>query len=314
MNIIFAGTPEIALPVLKALHASEHNILAVMTQPDRPAGRGKKLTASPIKQFAQEHNLPLYQPASLKTPDALEAISSLASDLIVVMAYGMMFPSQILSLPKFGCVNLHVSLLPRWRGAAPIQRAILAGDKLTGVTLMQMDEGLDDGAIIDYKTLDIAPLDTALTLHSKLSELAVDVLMNNLVGIADQSISLTKQDDSDATYAAKISKEEACINWSLSAQQIERSVRAYNPFPVAYTFLEGERMRVWESTALNGVTEAPAGTILAADKVGLDVSCGANVLRITKIQWAGRNIQTIQDALNAHHSPLIVGKQFCADE
>jgi methionyl-tRNA formyltransferase len=314
LKIIFAGTPEISVPVLEALQAAAHDIVMVLTQPDRLAGRGRKLTASPVKMCAQQYDLPVYQPDSLKTPTAQETLKHLQSDLIIVIAYGLIVPQYILDIPKLGCINLHVSLLPRWRGAAPIQRALLAGDTLTGVSLMQMDRGLDTGDVLAHTILPLQGEETAQSLHDSLSLLSANLLIESLPALEQRSLTPTHQDEDGVTYASKITKEEANINWQLSAQQIERMVRAYNPWPIANSIIDQQVLKIWQAEVINDLTEAPPGTILTCNKKGIDIACGGGILRVQKIQWPGGKPQLVAQALNANNCPLHVGARLGSHE
>ena len=304
LKIIFAGTPEFAAITLRALCESGHEICAVYTQPDRPAGRGRKLTPGPVKRMALEARLPVHQPESLKQAGVREQLRGLNADLMVVVAYGLLLPAQILSIPRFGCVNVHASLLPRWRGAAPIQRAILAGDTQTGITIMQMNEGLDTGDILSRETCDIKPDDTAASLHDRLARLGAATLLSTLTLIENNSATRTPQDERLACYAAKIDKAEAFIDWTQSAVVLERTVRAFNPWPVAYTTVnETERLRIWQA----GVIESQAGqfhgtmpgTVVHSGRDGIDVMTGKDTLRLLRVQPAGGRAMSARDFLNA---------------
>lgn len=314
LKIIFAGTPDFAVPVLSMLQTSTHDVAMVLTQPDRPSGRGRKLTPSPIKEFALEHDLPLYQPKSLKDPASLEVIKAVNPDIIIVIAYGLIVPKAILSLPRLGCICVHLSLLPRWRGAAPAQRALIAGDQITGVTLFKMDSGIDTGEVIAYGTLNIEKSETSASLYERLGQLGATCLKEHLPTIENETARFEIQDDESMTYAVKINKEEACVNWELSAQQIERLIRAFIPWPIAYTTLRGERMRLWKASVINQLTDAPPGMIIGLDKVGVDVACGGGILRITELQWPGGKTQTAIQAINANKSPLQIGLVLGANE
>jgi methionyl-tRNA formyltransferase len=314
LRILFAGTPDFAVPVLAGLANTDHEIVMVLTQPDRPSGRGRKLSPSPVKQFALEHQLEVYQPTSLKDPEVISTIQNVKPDLIIVIAYGLIVPQAILDYPKLGCICAHLSLLPRWRGAAPAQRALLAGDSITGVTIFKMDSGIDTGEILAYATLNIDKQETTGSLYPRLGELSANALLESLPAIEQQSLTLHKQDHDSMTYAVKISKSDANLNWELSAQQIERMIRAFNPWPVAYTFAKGERLRIWQADVIPELTDAPHGMIIGTDKIGVDVSCGAGILRITQLQWAGGNVQTAEQALNANSTPLIIGTILDANE
>jgi methionyl-tRNA formyltransferase len=283
MRLIFAGTPEFAAAALKTLIDAGHDIALVLTQPDRPAGRGMKLKASPVKELALAHGLPVAQPQTLKAAEIQAQLRAIQAEAMIVAAYGLILPQAVLDIPPHGCLNIHASLLPRWRGAAPIQRAILAGDAETGITIMQMDAGLDTGAVLLKKTCPIVPDETAQTLHDKLAGLGGAAIVDALARL--DSLRGERQDDTRATYAAKLSKEEAEIDWERPAQEIARAVRAYNPFPVAFTRLDGEPLRLWAAMPANGSGEP--GQVLAADKHGIAVACGDGALLITELQRAG---------------------------
>jgi methionyl-tRNA formyltransferase len=308
VRIIFAGTPELAVPCLKTLAESQHEIVLVLTQPDRPAGRGHKLMASAVKQCALQYpGIPIAQPKSLKPDENYQLLKSYQPDLIVVIAYGLLIPKNILELPPFGCVNAHISLLPRWRGASPGTSAILAGDTETGVTLMQMDVGMDTGAMLAKAKIPIASDDTTESLHKKLGELAAKLVIDNLEALEQKKLTPLIQNDQLATHAKKISKEGALINWSLPAVQIERMVRAFNPWPIAHTIVGEERLRIWQSEILKITTKETPGTIIARDKNGLDIACGEHsVLRITQLQWPGGKILTAPE-INNQQQRLLVG-------
>jgi len=331
LRIIFAGTPEFAAHHLKALIDSQatkeqpcnYELVGVYTQPDRPAGRGKKLTASAVKKLALEHNLPVFQPLSLKDESAQTELKSLSADLMIVVAYGLLLPKAILDTPTYGCINVHASLLPRWRGAAPIQRAILGdasapnGDSQTGVTIMQMDIGLDTGDMLHKSTCDILPTDTTASLHDKLMGLGGDALFTVLAQIASQTLMPIKQDESLANYAEKITKQEAQICWGLSADKIERSIRAYNPFPIAYTFFKGQRIKVYaansclSSTKNIGSKEGnKAGELLGLDESGLIVACGEGLLQITSLQLPGKKPMQATEFVNGYQDFFSVGSCF----
>lgn len=314
MKIIFAGTPEFALPALKALLTTPHlQICAIYTQPDRPAGRGQKLTASPVKQFVLANNLhlPIYQPENLREVSEQEKIKQFTADVLIDVAYGIILPEEILRTPRFGCINIHPSLLPRWRGAAPIQRAILAGDEKTGVTIMQMDNGLDTGEIIKQAAMPIEQTDTTAILHPKLAELGAQLLLKTLDELQHTGkVNVTSQDNTNSTYAKKLSKEEAKIDWQQSAAQIDRMIRAFNPWPVAYSKIDGETVRIWQACTLVMPTTTTPGTIIHSDKSGIDVATGDGILRIEKLQLAGGKILTAQNILNAKQKMFAVGKKF----
>ena len=286
MRLIFAGTPAFAAAALAALADAGHEICLVLTQPDRPAGRGMKLTPSAVKQAAQARGLPLYQPTSLKSAEAQDALRAVAAEVMVVAAYGLILPQAVLDIPRRGCLNIHASLLPRWRGAAPIQRAILAGDELTGITIMQMDAGLDTGAMLLKTTVPIRDDDTAGSLHDTLARAGAASIVEALARL-DQ-LRPQAQDDALATYAAKLTKEEARLDWSRPAADLARAVRAYNPVPGAHTSLDGQMVKIWRATAQGSNPPGTApGEVLAADEHGIVVACGEGALRIAELQLAG---------------------------
>ena len=287
MRIIFAGTPEFAATSLKTILEHKHDVIAVYTQPDRPAGRGKKLLASDVKQEALRHDIPVYQPLNFKAAEDLETLSKLNADLMIVAAYGIILPLEVLQAPTHGCINIHASLLPRWRGAAPIQRAIQAGDTKTGITIMQMDEGLDTGAMILTKETEISAQDTGGSLHDRLAILGGDAIIDYLKLLLNNEVTLTPQDDKQANYAKKLSKQEALINWNNKATNIERSIRAFNPWPVAYLETEGQRVRVFEATIAELSRQASPGTVIRKDKNGIVVACSDGAINITSLQLAG---------------------------
>lgn len=307
MKIIFAGTPELAVPTLATLNDSTHDVIMVLTQPDRPAGRGRKLKSSAVKTFAEAHNIPVCQPETLKTLTIVELLRNLKPDLMVVLAYGLIVPKTVLEIPTLGCINVHLSLLPRWRGAAPIQRAILAGDKTTGVTLMKMDTGIDTGDILKQAELPIHDHDTSATLHQRLGKLGAMTLSTSLNDITTEKLKGERQNEEQMTYAKKITKEEACINWQLSAEQIERRVRAFNSWPIAYTTLNKIRLRIWQAHACDEKSTSKPGTIIETNKDHIKVACHQGTLSITQLQWPGGNVQTVQVALNANNNPLKIG-------
>jgi len=283
VKIIFAGTPQFAAAALRALLDHGFEITAVLTQPDRPSGRGMQLHPSPVKQLALEHELPVLQPLSLRDPATQRELAAYASDVMVVAAYGLILPEAVLCLPRRGCLNIHASLLPRWRGAAPVQRAILAGDAETGVTIMQMDAGLDTGDMLLTKRCRIEPGDTAQTLLDKLSGLGAEAIVDALQALEQGRLTRVPQDNGQATYAAKLTKAEAQMDWSRPADELARSVRGYNPFPVAATHLNAVPVKVWQASARMDMYGEP-GTVLAADKKGIVVACGMGALCLEVLQ------------------------------
>ncbi len=307
LRIVFAGTPDFAARHLAALLSSEHEVIAVYTQPDRPAGRGKKLTASPVKTIALEHNIAVYQPENFKADEAKQQLADLNADIMVVVAYGLLLPQTVLNTPKLGCINVHGSILPRWRGAAPIQRSIWAGDSHTGVTIMQMDIGLDTGDMLSIATLPIDATDTSASMYDKLAKLGPDALINCLSDIAAGRAVATKQDDSQANYAKKLSKEEAKIVWSDAASHIERCVRAFNPWPMSHFAVGENDIKVWQSRVVDTQSNKPAGTIIQADKTGIYVVTGQGILVLEQLQVPGKKAMPVQDILNARSSWFEVG-------
>ncbi len=296
LRIIFAGTPDFAARHLQALIQSEHQIVGVYSQPDRPAGRGKKLKASEVKALALEHELPVFQPQSLKNEDALTELKSLNADIMIVVAYGLILPKAILEAPRLGCLNVHGSILPRWRGAAPIQRAIWAGDEDTGVTIMQMDEGLDTGDMLHISRCPIAADETSASLYTKLAELGPGALVQTINKLANGELIAEPQNDELANYAKKLSKEEANIDWTMDAVQIERNIRAFNPWPVCFTQMGEHSVKIYQALVVEQTGRA--GVVLSSDKNGIVVACGKQALSITQLQPQGKKPMAISDFLN----------------
>ncbi|TCP96249.1 methionyl-tRNA formyltransferase [Cricetibacter osteomyelitidis] len=312
LKIIFAGTPDFAAQHLQALLDSEHQVIAVYTQPDKPAGRGKKLQASAVKMLAESHNIPVYQPKSLRNAESQAELTALHADVMVVVAYGLILPKAVLDAPRLGCLNVHGSILPRWRGAAPIQRAIWAGDKQSGVTIMQMNEGLDTGDMLHKVYCDIVADETSTSLYNKLAELAPPALIDVLKGLENARFKPEVQDESQSNYAEKLSKEEAKLDWHLSAVQLERCIRAFNPWPISYfTTTDGQgnpqTLKVYQASVLPH-QDKPLGTILQADKNGLQIATAQGVLNIQQLQPAGKKPMSVQDLLNSRADWFTVGK------
>jgi len=306
MKIIFAGTPEFAVPALAALIAAGHQVMLVLTQPDRPSGRGMKLNASPVKKLALQRDISVFQPETLKDATVQARIASEQADIMVVAAYGLIIPDTVLHMPRYGCINIHASLLPRWRGAAPIQRALLAGDTKTGVTIMEVVARLDAGAMLAHTVLPITENDTAQTLHDGLAAAGAALMVQVLVELAREGkLQATPQDESLATYAHKLDKSEATIDWKHSAVELSRQVRAFNPFPVAQTTLHGKVCRIWMAYALAG--QAEPGRIVSLES-GLTVGCGNGLLRIEELQMPGGKRLSAQEFLLGHS--LQIGEYF----
>ncbi|MEW5838963.1 MAG: methionyl-tRNA formyltransferase [Pseudomonadota bacterium] len=303
-RIIYAGTPDFAVPALRALLQAGANVVAVYTQPDRPAGRGRKLSASPVKQAALDAGIPVYQPLSLRSEEAQAELAALQPDLMVVAAYGLLLPKAVLDTPTYGCVNLHASLLPRWRGAAPIQRAIESGDAHTGITLMQMDVGLDTGDMLAKSACSIMSDDSAQSLHDRLATMGAELLLRHLPELLAGTLKGEVQDEALVTYAKKLDKAEARLDWSQPASLLARRIMAFNPWPVAETTWKGETLRIWRALALDEHCSSTSGqsapgTIVAAGREGLDVATGQGVLRIQQIQRPGGKPLAAADFLNA---------------
>ena len=303
MRLIFAGTPEFAALALQALLDAGHDIPLVLTQPDRPAGRGMKLKASPVKEIALAHHLQVAQPENLKTDSSRQIIQDTRADVMIVAAYGLILPQVVLDMPRLGCVNIHASLLPRWRGAAPIHRAIEAGDTETGITLMQMDRGLDTGAMLTRAVLPILDSDTTGSLHDRLAALGAREIVRLLPELAAGTVSAAPQDDTQACYAAKIGKEEARLDWTRPALELDRRIRAFNPFPGAFGLLEGNPLKIWLARPAPGAG-AP-GRILAISDGGLLIACGEGALEVMEVQKAGGRRLPISAFISGH--PLKAG-------
>jgi methionyl-tRNA formyltransferase len=319
VKVIFAGTPEFAANVLQKLLESEHEVIAVYTQPDRPAGRGRKLTASPVKAFAQKHRLAVYQPKNLKDNAVQQTLESLSADIMIVVAYGLLLPQAVLQAPEYGCLNIHASILPRWRGAAPIQRAILQGDTETGVTIMQMDEGLDTGDILNIVRCPIDRDDTGSSLHDKLADMGTKVMLQTLTDITADRLTPEQQDDSQAIYAQKLDKKEARIDWQHDAQTIVHKIQAFNSWPVAHTFYRNQPIRFWRAQFIasqtagsdfclkrngfkdNGFKKNGSeinGKVINESAAGLDIAAKGGIVRILELQLPGKKRILARDFIN----------------
>lgn len=298
MRIVFAGTPEFAAESLAALLASPHQVIAVLTQPDRPAGRGRALQPSPVKALAVQHGIPVLQPETLKGTEIRDELAALAADVMVVVAYGLIIPRDVLALPRLGCINVHGSLLPRWRGAAPIQRAIAAGDDETGVGIMQMEAGLDTGPVLLEVRTPITPEDTGGSLHDRLAGLGAQALVQALADLESLQNKALSQPEVGITYAHKLTKEEAQLDWNKSAAELALQVRAFNPWPVSWVPRPEGPMRVWAATAANGTGQP--GSVLAVSAAGIEVACGQGSLLLTQIQLPGKKSLPVADLLRGH--------------
>ncbi|MBB1584853.1 methionyl-tRNA formyltransferase [Serratia sp. OS31] len=310
LRIIFAGTPDFAARHLDALLSSGHQIVGVFTQPDRPAGRGNKLTPSPVKVLAEQHQLPVFQPKSLRPEENQHLVADLNADVMVVVAYGLILPKAVLDMPRLGCINVHGSLLPRWRGAAPIQRSLWAGDNETGITIMQMDVGLDTGDMMYKIACPIEADDTSASLYDKLAQLGPQGMLTTLQQMAEGSAKREVQDESLVTYAEKLSKEEARLDWSLPAVQLERCIRAFNPWPVSYFTIDDQPVKVWQATVLEQNANAEPGTIVHADKHGIQVATVEGILNLTQLQPAGKKPMSAQDLLNSRREWFTPGNRL----
>lgn len=308
LRIIFAGTPDFAARHLQALLDSEHQVIAVYTQPDRPAGRGQQLQASPVKQLAVAHDIPVFQPKSLKKAPAQQQLAALDADLMVVVAYGLILPQVVLDTPKLGCINVHGSLLPRWRGAAPIQRALWAGDTKTGVTIMQMDAGLDTGAMLSMATLPIEDHDTSATLYDKLAVIGPRALVEALQDLPSLQAKAQPQQDSAANYAEKLSKEEALLDFNKAAVALEREIRAFNPWPVSYLQLGTQQLKIWQARVEAG--SAQPGQVVRVDKKGIAIGTSDGLLVIEQLQPPGKKAMAVVDFLNGRADWFQTGQQL----
>jgi len=318
LRIVFAGTPDFAASSLEALVSQDYNVVAVYTQPDRPAGRGKKIQKSPVKDVAEQHDIPVFQPVNFKDDADQQDLKSLNADLMIVAAYGIILPKVVLDTPKQGCINIHASLLPRWRGAAPIQRAIQAGDTETGITIMQMDVGLDTGNMLWKKQIPIEQSDNGGSLHDRLAKLGAEAMLEALEQLSSDPSSSQlmneEQDDQLAIYAHKLSKQDAQIDWSMSAESIALTLRAFNPWPVAFTVEAGERIRLFEAHVISEVHSKAPGTIINKSREGIVIACGENALSIQKLQLSGSKAIAVSDFVNGGKAMLDAGTQLTSAE
>lgn len=309
LRIVFAGTPDFAVSSLAALIEHNYNLVGVYTQPDRPAGRGQKLTPTPVKQLALEKQLPIFQPQNFKSEDTVLELSKLNADLMIVAAYGLLLPQSVLDTPRLGCINVHASLLPRWRGAAPIHRALLAGDVDTGITIMQMALGLDTGDMLYKKQTPILAKDTAGSLHDRLAALGADALIESLLLLEKGQLITEVQNNDDSNYAAKLLKEEGRLNWSQSASTLERQVRGLNPWPVAYCLLDDKPLRIWQAEFSEEMTDSLPGTLIRIDKDALVIATGKGCLKLLNIQLPGKRPVPVSAVLNGQH-PFTLAMRF----
>ena len=312
LRIIFAGTPDFAARHLQSLLDAGHQVVAVYTQPDRPAGRGQQLQASPVKQLAVAKDIAVYQPKSLKKAKAQAELAALSADLMIVVAYGLILPPVVLATPRLGCINVHGSLLPRWRGAAPIQRSIWAGDAETGVTIMQMDAGLDTGAMLSKVSLPITAADTSATLYEKLAEVGPQALLSALTDLPSLQQNAVPQADEAANYAEKLSKEEALLDFNKPAVALEREIRAFNPWPVSYLQLGTQQLKVWQSRVEAGQGEP--GTVVRVDKTGIAVATTDGLLVIEQLQPPGKKAMAVADFLNGRADWIKLGQQLSVSQ
>lgn len=310
LNIVFAGTPAFGLPCLEALTQSRHHIQAIYTQPDRPAGRGRKLQASAVKEWALAKSIPVYQPLNFKNPETITELAALKPDVMIVIAYGLILPKAVLEIPRLGCINVHASLLPSWRGASPIQHAILHGDQESGVTIMQMDVGMDTGDMLNKVSCPITTLDTATSLHDKLAQISAEPLLKTLDELLSNTANPEVQNNELATYAGKINKEDALIDWQQTAAEIDQKIRAFNPWPIAYTHLNDEVLRIHQAKVVATENTQSPGTVVQIDKKGMLIATGKQGLLVEKIQLPGGKVITIADWLNSAKSQLHEGLVF----
>jgi methionyl-tRNA formyltransferase len=310
VRLVFAGTPDFAATALKSLLQTDHQIVGVYSQPDRPSGRGRKLVPSPVKQVALGAGIAVFQPQSLKTPEAQEALRAQNADVMIVAAYGLILPQAVLDIPRHGCLNIHASLLPRWRGAAPIQRAIAAGDRETGITIMQMDAGLDTGDMLLKTATPIEESDTGGSLHDRLAEMGGQAIVDALKALETGTLTAEPQNGEKACYAHKLTKEEGQIDWTEDASSINRTIRAFNPWPGTFTDADDLRVRVHAAEVIDITSDRHPGTVVERSRDGIDVACGLDVLRITRLQLSGSRPQSASDLINGGKDILLPGQEL----
>ncbi len=307
LRIVFAGTPAFGLPCLDALHASQHQLVGIYTQPDRPAGRGKHPQCSAVKTWGAAHHIPVHQPLNFKDVETQNRLAAIKPDLMIVIAYGLILPASVLAIPQFGCINVHASILPRWRGASPIQQALLHGDTKTGITIMQMNEGMDTGEIFTMITTPITSKDNAQSVHDRLSTLSCAPLLETINNIARCGAQTTPQPSTGITYAPKIKKSDAIIHWQTPSSDIDCMIRAFNPWPIAQTYAQHQPLRIHEAHVVKQQTTSTPGTILSLDKTGLLVATAKDCLKITKLQWPGGKVISVADYQNSARRDLEPG-------
>jgi methionyl-tRNA formyltransferase len=310
LRLVFAGTPDFAATALKSLLQTDHDLVAVYSQPDRPAGRGRKLTPSPVKQVALDAGIPVYQPETLKTAEAQETLRALNADVMVVAAYGLILPAAVLSIPRYGCLNIHASLLPLWRGAAPIQRAIAAGDRETGITIMQMDAGLDTGDMLLKTATPIEESDTGGSLHDRLATMGGQAIVDALKSLEAGTLTAEPQNSKKACYAHKLTKEEGHIDWTEDASSINRTIRAFNPWPGTFTDADDLRIRIHATDVIDVTSDRHPGTVVERSREGIDIACGLDVLRVTRLQLSGSRPQSASDLINSGKDILLPGQEL----
>lgn len=303
LRIIYAGTPDFSVPALQALHAAGHEIVAVLTQPDRPAGRGRKVHIGPVKQAALNLGLPVLQPVSLRKAHSKKEIRALKADVMIVAAYGLILPQSVLDMPRLGCLNIHASLLPRWRGAAPIHRAIEAGDEVTGITIMQMDVGLDTGDMLSMHPINILKDDTSQSLHDKLSECGAEAIVETLAKLEAGLVEPQTQDEALVTYAQKLHKKEALIDWTQAAELIERKIRAFNPWPCTYSVINSKNLKIWQADLIDNIqapdVDRPVGKVIKSSNYGIQVQTGRGILNLLEVQMSGKKRLAVEQFVNA---------------